>query len=133
MAVISLAHLSGVHPPDLEKADVGANEFSLPIAAQGVDKASSGEYSDIANMDYCIYSFTDSPQMRDVWTSHLQEALDGFQVYMTQQRKAQQRRLSRHAVQSLSRHSFESSVPSSPLEGSDEEDLFFDLVEMKFV
>ncbi|KAF9201456.1 hypothetical protein BGZ59_002694 [Podila verticillata] len=133
VAVIPLAHLTGVHPPDLEKVNVGANGFSLAIAAQGVDMTSNGEFSDIANMDYCLYSFTDSLQMRDVWTTHLQEALNSFQVYMTQRRKVQQRNLSRRAVQSLSRHSFESSVPPSPLEGGDGEDPISDLVELKFV
>ncbi|KAI9232380.1 MAG: hypothetical protein BYD32DRAFT_475543 [Podila humilis] len=133
VAVIPLAHLTGVHPPDLEKVNVGANGFSLAIAAQGVDMTSNGEFSDIANMDYCLYSFTDSLQMRDVWTTHLQEALNSFQVYMTQRRKVQQRNLSRRAVQSLSRHSFESSVPPSPFEGGDGEDPISDLVELKFV
>lgn len=133
MAVIPLAHLSGVHPPDLEKVDVGANGFSLAVAAQGVDITSNGEYSDIANMDYCLYSFADSLQMRDVWTTHLREALNSFQVYMAQRRKAQRRNLSHRAVHSLSRHSFESSVPPSPLEGGDGDDPFSDLVELKFV
>ncbi|KAF9374775.1 hypothetical protein CPB97_011891, partial [Podila verticillata] len=133
VAVIPLAHLSGVHPPDLEKVDVGANGFSLAVAAQGVDITSNGEYSDIANMDYCLYSFADSLQMRDVWTTHLREALNSFQVYMAQRRKAQRRNLSHRAVHSLSRHSFESSVPPSPLEGGDGDDPFSDLVELKFV
>ncbi|KAG0085869.1 hypothetical protein BGZ92_008642, partial [Podila epicladia] len=121
LAVIPLAHLSGMHPPDLEKVDVGANGFSLAISPQGVDKSTSDEHSDVfANMDYCLYGFTDALHMRDEWTSHLQVSLEAYRAQMAQRLKAQQRRLSRRAVQNLSRHSFESSVPPSPLDGCGE-------------
>ncbi|KAG0361012.1 hypothetical protein BG005_009353 [Podila minutissima] len=135
LAIIPLAHLSGMHPPDPEKVDVGANGFSLAISPQGVDKSTSGEHSDVfANMDYCLYGFTDSLQMHDEWTAHLQESLEAFRAHMAQRLKARQRRLSRRALQSLSRHSFESSVPPSPLDGCEEGgDPLADLVELKFV
>ncbi|KAG0030929.1 hypothetical protein BGZ82_007195 [Podila clonocystis] len=135
VAIIPLAHLLGVHPPDLEKVDVGANGFSLAISPQGVDMSTSGEYSDVfANMDHCLYSYTDSPQMRDEWTAHLQQSMEAFRAQMVRRLKAQQRKLSRRAAQSLSRHSFESSVPPSPFDGGGEgEDPFADLVELKFV
>lgn len=124
-----------MHPPDPEKVDVGANGFSLAISPQGVDKSTSGEHSDVfANMDYCLYGFTDSLQMHDEWTAHLQESLEAFRAHMAQRLKARQRRLSRRALQSLSRHSFESSVPPSPLDGCEEGgDPLADLVELKFV
>lgn len=116
-----------MHPPDLEKVDVGANGFSLAISPKGVDMSTRGEYSDVfANMDYCLYSFADSLQMRDEWTAHLQESLEAFTTHMAQRLKAQQRRLSRGAVQS--------NVPPSPFDGDGEgEDPFADLVELKFV
>ncbi|KAF9315631.1 hypothetical protein BG003_002851 [Podila horticola] len=127
LAIIPLAPLLGVHPPDLEKVDVGANGFSLAISPKGVDMSTRGEYSDVfANMDYCLYSFADSLQMRDEWTAHLQESLEAFTTHMAQRLKAQQRRLSRGAVQS--------NVPPSPFDGDGEgEDPFADLVELKFV
>ncbi|KAF9416606.1 hypothetical protein BGZ94_010173 [Podila epigama] len=133
LATIPLAYILNIQPPDLEKVDVGANGFALEINPQGIEMPSGGgEMADYGHMDYCLYGFTDSLHFHHVWTAHIEAALDGFKAHLAKRQKLHQARLSRRAAQSLSRHSFESSVPPSPLCISND-DPMMDRVDIKFV
>ncbi|CAO3571802.1 unnamed protein product [Mortierella alpina] len=131
-----LAHIVRVQPPDYEKVDVGANGLSLVVHPQGVDVRSqcnnSGSILDVSDLDYSIYAFTDSSHLHEVWNAHLEEALDQYQANMARRHEVQQAKLARRASQSLSRHSFESSVPPTPLE-VDDEGLRTELIDSKYV
>lgn len=131
IAVLPLAHITGVQPPDHEKVDVGANGLSLVVDHHGVDsKTGTGVCQD--ELDFCMYAFSDSSQSYDVWSAHLEEALYQFQFNMTRRMEAQKSRAARQARQSLSRQSFESSVPPTPLDGLDER-LRTELIDMRYV
>jgi hypothetical protein len=114
--VIPLAHVSRVQLPDYEKVDVGANGFSMVVSPQGVDLKSLT--IDPSELDYCIYAFTDSSHFHEVWLAHLEETIEQYQENMVKRREMAVTRMNRRALQSLSRHSFEttgSSVPATPL------------------
>ncbi|KAG9323490.1 hypothetical protein KVV02_007815 [Mortierella alpina] len=123
IAAFPLAHIVRVQPPDYEKVDVGANGLSLVVQPQGVDVRSqcnnSGNIVDVSELDFSIYAFTDSTHLHEVWNAHLEEALDQHHANMARRHEVQQAKLARRASQSLSNHSFESSVPPTPLEVDD--------------
>ncbi|GJJ68971.1 hypothetical protein EMPS_01317 [Entomortierella parvispora] len=131
ISVLPLAHITGVQPPDYEKVDVGANGMSLVVDPHGMDpKTGAGVRAD--ELDYCMYAFSDSAQSYEVWNAHLEEALGQYQFNMARRMEVQKSRAARQARQSLSRQSFESSVPPTPLEGLDER-LRTELIDMRYV
>ncbi|KAF9272085.1 hypothetical protein BGZ68_002756 [Mortierella alpina] len=136
IAAFPLAHIVRVQPPDYEKVDVGANGLSLVVHPHGIDVRSqcniSGSTVDVSDLDYSIYAFTDSSHLHEVWNAHLEEALDQYQANMARRHEVQKVKLARRASQSLSRHSFESSVPPTPLE-VDDEGLRTELIDIKYV
>ncbi|KAF9112635.1 hypothetical protein BGX27_003023 [Mortierella sp. AM989] len=132
LGVIPFAHISRVQPPDYEKVDVGSNGFSMVIDPHGVDVKSQSNNVDPSELDYCVYAFTDSSHLHEVWNAHLDEALDQYQESMTRRHDLQKAKMARRATQILSRHSFESSIPPSPLETM-EESYKSELVDLKYV
>ncbi|KAG0361672.1 hypothetical protein BGZ54_009008 [Gamsiella multidivaricata] len=132
IAVIPLVHILGVQPPDLDKVDVGANGFSMVVDPKGVDMNTLSCRADPSELDYSLYAFTDSAHLYKIWNAHLEDALDQYQENMIYQERIVKAKLARRASQSLSRHSFESSAPPSPLE-MEGETLGTDLVDLKFV
>ncbi|KAK3804601.1 MAG: hypothetical protein J3Q66DRAFT_446266 [Benniella sp.] len=82
IGVIPLARILRVQPPDYEKVDVGANGFSMVAGPDGVDMGSGGRQVDRSELDYCLYAFTDSTHLHEVWSAHLEEAMDQFQDNM---------------------------------------------------
>ncbi|KAF8929537.1 hypothetical protein BGZ58_008871 [Dissophora ornata] len=81
IAIIPLAHVLGVQPPDYDKVDVSSNGFSLVISPAGVDMSNATEF-DLTDMDYNIYAFTDSAYLHECWTANLDEALEQYQENM---------------------------------------------------
>ncbi|KAF9357262.1 hypothetical protein BGX26_004005 [Mortierella sp. AD094] len=132
LGVIPFAHISCVQPPHYEKVDVGSNGFSMLIDPHGVDMRSQSNNVDPSELDYCVYAFTDSSHLHEVWNAHLDEALEQYQENMTRRHDLQKAKMARRATQSLSRHSFESSVPPSPLEVEEESEKS-ELVDLKYV
>ncbi|KAF9958628.1 hypothetical protein BGZ65_001303 [Modicella reniformis] len=132
MRVIPLAHILRVQPPDYEKVDVGANGFSMVANHNGVDMKSGGGQVDPSELDYILYAFTDSTPLHDVWCAHLEEAIYQYWENMARRAEIHRAKMVRRANQSLSRHSFESSVPSSPLETEDES-RESDMIDLKYV
>ena len=131
MGVLPLAHITGVQPPDCEKVDVGANGLSLLVDPHGVGpKTGAGVCRD--ELDFCMYAFSDSAQSCEVWSAHLEEALDQYKFNMARRMEVLKSRAARQARQSLSRQSFESSLPPSPLEGLDDR-LRTELIDMRYV
>ncbi|KAG9068802.1 hypothetical protein KI688_011088 [Linnemannia hyalina] len=140
IAVISLAHVSRVQLPDYEKVDVGANGFSMAINPFGVDFKSTSSSIDPSELDYCVYAFTDSSHFHEVWLAHLEETIEQYQENMNKRNEMAVARMNRRALQSLSRHSFEtsgSSAPATPsgdaLEGEGGEAAREELIDIKFV
>ncbi|KAF9438812.1 hypothetical protein BGZ76_004411 [Entomortierella beljakovae] len=131
LGVIPLAYILHVQPPDYEKVDVGSNGFSMLIDPHGVDMDSrNSSHDDPSELDYCVYAFTDSSHLYEVWNAHLDEALEQYQVNIARRNDLQKAKIARRATRSLSRHSFESSLPPSPLE---EESDKSELVDLKYI
>ncbi|KAF9334811.1 hypothetical protein BGZ91_010723 [Linnemannia elongata] len=139
IAVIPLAHVSRVQLPDYEKVDVGANGFSMIINPLGVDLKSFSSSIDPSELDYCMYAFTDSSHFHEVWLAHLEETIEQYQENMNKRKEMAVARMNRRALQSLSRHSFEtsgSSAPATPLGDALEEEggeMREELIDVKFV
>ena len=133
MGVIPLAHIMRIEPPDYDKVDVGANGLSMIVDPNGVDLRGSGNNQvDASELDYSVYAFTDSSHLHEVWSAHLEEALDQYHEKMKRRGQMQKANMVRRASQSLSRHSFESSVPPSLLDREDE-GLRREMIDVKFV
>ncbi|KAF9917613.1 hypothetical protein BX616_000448 [Lobosporangium transversale] len=77
IAVIRLAHILDVQPPDYDKVDVSSNCFSLIIASDGVNMSNASEF-DLTDMDYKLYAFTDSAFLYDEWIVRFEGALDQY-------------------------------------------------------
>ncbi|KAG0043145.1 hypothetical protein BGZ83_011782, partial [Gryganskiella cystojenkinii] len=131
LAVLPLAHITGVQLPDYEKVDVGANALTLVVDPHGVDPRTQFQI-DPEELDFCMYAFSDSAPLFEVWKAHLEESLDQYQINMAHRQEAQKTRAARQAGQSLSRQSFESSVSPTPLDGLDER-LRTELIDMKYI
>ena len=112
--MIPLAHISQVQLPDYEKVDVGANGFSMTINPLGVDLKSISSSIDPSELDYCMYASTDSSHFHEVWLEHMEEAIEQCQENMNKRKKTVVARMNRRVLQSLSRHSSETSGSSAP-------------------
>ncbi|CAO3569674.1 unnamed protein product [Mortierella alpina] len=88
IAIIPLAHLQGVQPPDYDKVDVGSNGFSLAVSHSGVDMMQASEF-DLEDMDYHVYAFADSAHLLENWKGHLDEALDQYRENMMRREEVQ--------------------------------------------
>ncbi|KAF8929812.1 hypothetical protein BGZ47_000871 [Haplosporangium gracile] len=114
IAVIPLAHVSQVQLPDYERVDVGTHGFSMTINPLGVNLKSISSSIDPSELDYCMYAFTDSSHFHEVWLARLKETLEQYRKNMAKRKEMAETRMNRRALQSLSRHSFETSVSSAP-------------------
>ncbi|KAG0239541.1 hypothetical protein BGX31_002726 [Mortierella sp. GBA43] len=128
VGVIPLAYILRVQPPDYDKVDVGANGFSMVADPSGINMEGGGSQEvDPSELDYCLYTFTDSTYLQEVWSAHLEEAIDQYQENMTRRAEIQKVKMARR----LSRHSFESSVPPSPVtEGGSWES---DMIDLRYI
>ncbi|KAF9114333.1 hypothetical protein BGX27_011153 [Mortierella sp. AM989] len=81
IAVIPLAYILGVQPPDYDKVDVSSNGFSIVISPSGVNMSNASEV-DLTDMDFNLYAFTDSAYLHDCWTANLEEALEQYRENM---------------------------------------------------
>ncbi|KAF9357722.1 hypothetical protein BGX26_003241 [Mortierella sp. AD094] len=81
IAVIPLAYVLGVQPPDYDKVDGSSNGFSIVISPAGVNMSNASEF-DLTDMDFNLYAFTDSAYSRDCWTVNLEEALEQYRENM---------------------------------------------------
>ncbi|KAF9586677.1 hypothetical protein BGW38_010171 [Lunasporangiospora selenospora] len=117
IAVVPLTHILRVQPPDYEKVDVGANALSLVVNKSGVNMGHPlAAKVDTTELDFSLYAFTDSAHLHEVWTAHLEEALDQYKENMMRRQVIDHARAIRRANQSQSRRSFESGVLPTPLE-----------------
>ncbi|KAI1317067.1 hypothetical protein EDD11_009050 [Mortierella claussenii] len=88
IAIIPLAFVQDVQPPDFDKVDVGSNGFSVVIDPKGVNMSNAHEF-DLTDMDYHLYAFTDSAFLLESWTTHLQDALEQFNENMAKRHQVQ--------------------------------------------
>ncbi|KAG0024031.1 hypothetical protein BGZ80_006475 [Entomortierella chlamydospora] len=77
IAMIPLAYVLGVQPPDHDKVDVNSNGFSILTSPVGVNMSSASKF-DLTDMDLNLYAFTDSAYSHDCWTANLEDALEQY-------------------------------------------------------
>ncbi|KAG0210422.1 hypothetical protein BGX28_009331 [Mortierella sp. GBA30] len=128
IAIIPLAHVLSIQPPDYDKVDVGANGFTLDISRSGVDMAHAAEF-DLTDMDYHVYAFTDSPYLLEIWKGHLEEALDQYRENLTRREEFQDAKRRRR------RQSASASTNMGAVDADDEEEQEerLEMVDLRFV
>ncbi|KAF9583696.1 hypothetical protein BGW38_008833 [Lunasporangiospora selenospora] len=93
VAIIPLASVVNVHPPDYDKVDIGANVLAIAVDStfvnmdprQGLAKGQpvpSEEDVDLSDMDFKIYAFADSAYLHGVWKASLEEGLEQYRENM---------------------------------------------------
>ncbi|KAF9572033.1 hypothetical protein EC968_010438 [Mortierella alpina] len=135
IAIIPLAHIQGVQPPDYEKVDVGSNGFSLAVSHSGVDMMQAAEF-DLDDMDYHIYAFTDSAYLLEIWKGHLDEALDQYRENMMRREEVQdakRRRRRRQGRAAMNVVDLGHADRGGEAEEEDEEEEAVQLIDLRFV